>query len=68
MNALAEQMAHRYATEDLTEGELERAKEGMRNYLKKVVTGGLAGYAHKSGAAKNAQWVFEDRRKDRSAA
>ena len=70
MNALAEEMARRYATEDLTDGELEKAKEGMRNYLKKAVTGGLAAYAHKSGAAKNAPWEFEDRsgRKHRSAA
>jgi len=70
MNALADAMAHRYATEQLTDGELEKAKEGMRNYLKKAVTGGLAPYAHKSGAAKNAPWVFEDRsgRKDRPAA
>ena len=50
-----------YATEDLTAGELKKAKEGMRNYLKKTVTGGLAPYAHKAGAAKSAQWEFEDR-------
>ena len=67
MNALAHDMAHRYATENLTDGELEKAKEGMRNYLKKAVMGELAPYAHKSGAAKRAPWVFEDRRKDRSA-
>ena len=68
MNALADEMARRYATEDLTDGELEKAKGGMRNYLKKAVTGGLDPYAHKAGKAKNAQWEFEDWRKDRSAA
>ena len=68
MNALAHDMAHRYATEQLTDGELEKAKEGMRNYLKKAVTGELATYAHKAGKAKKAPWEFEDRRKDRSAA
>ena len=61
MNALADEMARRYATEDLTAGELKKAKEGMRNYLKKTVTGGLAPYAHKAGTAKNAPWEFEDR-------
>ncbi|MCZ6759740.1 MAG: hypothetical protein O7D29_05095, partial [Gemmatimonadetes bacterium] len=61
MNALADEMARRYATEDLTAGELKKAKEGMRNYLKKTVTGGLAPYAHNAGAAKSAQWEFEDR-------
>ena len=68
MNALAEEMAHRCASEELTAGELEKAKEGMRNYLKKAVTGELAPYAHKAGKAKKSPWVFEDRRKDRSAA
>ncbi len=34
---LAEEMARRYATEALTDGELEKAKEGIRNYLKKAV-------------------------------
>ena len=63
MNAFADAMAHLYATEELTAGELEKAKEGMRNYLKKAVKGELATYAHKAGKAKNAQWVFEDRRK-----
>ncbi len=63
MNALADEMARRYATEDLTDGELEKAKEGMRYFLRKEVIAGLAPYAHKAGAAKNAPWVFEDRRK-----
>ncbi len=61
MNALAEEMARRYATEELTDGELERAKEGMRNYLKKAVMGELAACAHKADKARNARWVFEDR-------
>jgi hypothetical protein len=39
-------MARFYAWEDLTVGELERAKEGMRTYLKKAVPGELAPYAH----------------------
>ena len=69
MNALADAMAHDYATEDLTDGELEKAKEAMRNFLRKEAVGGLAPYAHKSGAAKNAPWEFEDRsgRKKRAA-
>ncbi len=46
MNALAEEMARRYAATELTAGELKKAKEGMRNYLKKTVTGELAPYAH----------------------
>jgi len=61
-------MARRDASEDLTDGQLEKSKEGMRNYLKKAVTGGLASYAHKTGKAKNAHWIFEDRRKAISAA
>ncbi len=68
MNALAEEMAHRYATEELTAGELKKAKEPMRSYLRKEAFRGLAPYAHKSGAAKNALWVFEDRPKGSSAA
>ena len=68
MNALAYEMAHRYATEALTAGELEKAKEGMRNYLKKAVKGELAPYVHKSGAAKAAPWEFEDRQRRGSAA
>ncbi len=61
-------MARRAATEDLTGGELAKAKQGMRNYLRKAVTGELAAYAHKAGKAKNAQWVFADRPKGMSAA
>ncbi len=64
MNALAEEMARRYATEDLTDGESEKAKEAMRSYLRKEARDQLAAYAHKAGKAKNAQWEFEDRRKD----
>ncbi len=45
----------------MTDDELEKAKEVMRNFLRKEVTGGLAPYAHKAGAAKSAPWVFEDR-------
>ncbi len=41
-NALADEIARRYATEEFTDGELERAKEAMRNFLRKEVTGGLA--------------------------
>jgi len=52
----------------MTDGELENTKEGMRNYLRKAATRELAAYAHKAGKAKNAQWVFEDRREDSSAA
>ena len=59
MNALADAMAHNYATEELTAGELEKAKEGMRNC--KEARDRLAPYAHKAGAAKNAPWEFEDR-------
>jgi len=61
MNALAEEMARRYATEDLTDDELEKAKEVMRNFLRKEVTGGLAPYARMSGSAPNAPYEFEDR-------
>ncbi len=61
MNALAEEMARRYASEDLADGELEKAKEGMRNYLKKAVAGDLDAYAHKANKAKRATWEFEDR-------
>jgi hypothetical protein len=63
MSSLAEELARRYATEELTDGELEKAKEGMRNYLKKAAIGPLAIYAHKAGKARNAQWEFEDRTK-----
>ncbi len=67
MNALADAMAHEYATEELSDGELERSKEGMRNFLRKEAKSRLAAYAHKAGKAKNAPWEFEDRRKGRSA-
>jgi hypothetical protein len=53
-------MARRNAAEGVTDGEVANAKEGMRNYLKKAVTGELAIYAHKADKARNAQWVFED--------
>ena len=66
--ALAEEMARRNTADEPTDGELARSKEGMRNYLKKAVIGELDAYAHKAGNAKNAQWEFEDRRKDSSAA
>ena len=52
MNALAEQMARRNATEDLTDGELEKAKEAMRNFVRKEVSHGSAKYAHKAGQAR----------------
>ncbi len=61
MNALADVMARRYATEDLTAGELDRTKEGMRNFLRKEAKDRLAAYAHNAGAAKNAAWEFEDK-------
>lgn len=63
MNALAEGMARRYATQELTDGELMKSKEGMRNYLKRAVAGELASYARKTGKAKNALWMFELRQK-----
>ena len=66
MSALADAMAHDYATEELTAGELDKAKEGMRNFLRKEAKDRLAPYAYKAGAAKNAPWVFEDRRKRRA--
>lgn len=60
MSELAEEMARRNVTDGLTNGELENAKEVMRNYLRNAATQELAAYAHKTGKAKNAQWVFED--------
>ena len=60
MNALADELARRYATEELTDGQLEKAKEAMRNFLRTEVKGALAPYAHKAGKAKNAPWIFED--------
>ena len=50
-----------YATKELTDGELEQAKESMRNFLHKEAARALAPYAHKAGTAKKAPWVFEDR-------
>jgi len=61
MSELAEKMTRRSNSEDLSDGELEKAKEGMRSYLRKAATRELAVYAHKAGKARNAQWVFEDR-------
>lgn len=61
MSKMAEEMAVRYATEELTDGELAKATESMRNFLRREVTGGLAPYAHKAGKAQNAPWEFEDR-------
>lgn len=61
MNALAEEMARCYATEELSGGELEKSKEAMRRFLRREITGRLASYAHKAGKAKSAPWVFEDR-------
>jgi len=66
MSEMAEEMAGRYATEELTDGELAKSKEGMRNDLKRAVKSELAPYAHKAGKAKNAEWVFEDRPKGKS--
>lgn len=68
MNALADAIARRYATEDLTDGELSRAREAMRNFLRKEAARGLAPYAHKAGTAKNAPWEFEDRSGQRKRA
>lgn len=61
MIALADEMARRYATGEMTDGQFAKAKEGMRNFLRKEATNGLAKYAHKAGKAKNAPWEFEDR-------
>ncbi len=68
MSELAEEMARRNTTDEPTDGEFEKAKQGMRNYLRKAATRELDTYAHKAGKARNAQWVFEDRRKGMSAA
>ncbi len=61
MNALSDAMARHYATEELSAGELEQAKESMRIFFRKKVARGSAAYAHKAGTAKNAPWEFEDR-------
>ena len=68
MSELAEEMARRNTADEPTDDELEKAKEPMRSYLRKAATRELDAYTHKAGKARNAQWVFEDRRKDRSAA
>ena len=63
-NRHAEEMARRNTADEPADDELEKAKQGMRNYLRKAATRELNAYARKEGA----QWVFEDRQKDSSAA
>lgn len=60
MNVVAEEMARRYAGDaDLSDGEMARSKETMRNFLRNEVTGRLAKYANKASRAKTSPWRFE---------
>ena len=63
--AFAEEIARRYATVDLTDGELAIQTERMYEFLRtKAACEALAPFKHKFGNYKTAAWVYEDRSPD----